>query len=419
MSAPPRGLRWAPHVVVASVGYVVFAYAAVPEQLMDSLGVGFTAFGSLMSAALAAFVVAQLPAGRLVDGRSTGRVLLAGTAVHAVLAVALDVAGTFEALLALRFLWGLAGGFVLSVGATHVARLTDGAAATRAQGVYGGMLTLGGVVGFLGAPTLVGGIGAILSVPSLVGGLGLNATGALLAVPGIALLWLHRADQRTLPAQQRVRTDGATESAADGVEAGDGPDPSGAGGRVLTHPVVLAASVCYVAIIASYITLSTFVTSYYTDLGIVGPLNAFVLLMATTGRVVGGVAVWRWPLSDAALVGGATGVGALGFLALAAGPGTTLVLVLPVVAMLAVSLPFGAVYAVAADATAREGTAIATMVAAGNVAALVVPAVTGAIRDATGGYAGGFAVLAVLNVVAVAAATTLPRGKQAVTETNP
>ncbi|SEO24588.1 Major Facilitator Superfamily protein [Halogranum amylolyticum] len=375
-----RGLRLAPHLVVGTVGYVLFAYAAVPDALMETLDVGFTAFGLLMSAALGAFVVAQAPTSRLLDRRSATRLLLWGTVVHAILAVALDLVATFEALLALRFLWGLTGGFVLSVGATQISRLATGGTATREQGIYGGMLTLGGALGFLSAPTLV-------SLP-----LGLNAFGAVLALPGLALVWRHRDTDATAPA--------TTSTATASVRS------------VLTHPVVAVASLCYVAIISSYVTLSTFITAYYADLGVVAPLNAVVLVMATVGRTVGGTAVWTWPVSDEGLVAGSTAVAALGFGALAVGSGTTLVLVLPLLAMVAVSLPFGATYALAAAATDREGTAIATMVAAGNVAALVVPAVTGALRDVTGSYTGGFLLLAALNLLALCGVGLLvvPRG---------
>ena len=389
MSAP-RGLRVAPHLVVASVGYVVFAYAAVPDALMQELEVGFAAFGLLMSAALAAFVAAQVPTSRLVDRHSTTRLLLVGTAAHALLAVALDFAPSYEALLALRFLWGLTGGFLLSSGATQISRLVSGGAATREQGVYGGMLTLGGAVGFLVAPTLV-------SLP-----VGLNALGGLLALPGLVLLWRHRNTGLTAPTTGSDSLDSGTTATQPSVRA------------VVTHPTVVVASLVYVAIIASYITLSTFITSYYTDLDVLGPLNAAVLLMATLGRAVGGTAVWRWPVSDTGLIGWSAALAALGFGALALGFSGVAVLVLPLVAMVAVSLPFGASYSLAADATGREGTAIATMVAVGNVASLVVPAVTGYLRDVMGSYVGGFAVLAVLNLFAVlgVAVLVVPGGRR-------
>lgn len=398
MTDPSPTLRYAPHAAVLSAGYVVFSYAAVPRELMATLDIDFAAFGLLMSAALLSFVLVQPVASRLVERAATTRVLLAATVAHALLAVALDAAGTFEAMVALRLCWGAAGGLVLSVGATHIARLYDGGAATFQQGIYGGMLTLGGAVGFLVAPRLV----------AATGGAGLYGLGAVLALPAVGMLWLHRDDRQTEP--RRETTDDDASSFA-----------------VAMDPAVALASLCYVAVIGSYITISTFVTSYFEGLGVVGSANAAVLLLATVGRASGGVAVGRGAVGDARLIGGASLLGAGGLAALAVGvgtgdgvgvgvgagtgvgvgAGTILVVALPLVVMFAVSVPFGAVYNVAADATASEGAALATVVAVGNVAALVLPAVTGTIRDATGEYRGGFAVLAVLNIVAVAAAAAL------------
>ncbi|ELZ81027.1 major facilitator superfamily protein [Haloferax elongans ATCC BAA-1513] len=377
---PTRSLRLTPHLAVASVGYVVFAYAAVPDALMAAYGVGFTEIGLLMSAALAAFVLVQAPTGRLTSKTATTRLLLYGTAAHALLAVLLDVVSGFAALLALRALWGLAGGFVLSVGATHIARLYSGQAATRQQGLYGGMLTLGGAVGFAVAPALV--------EEGLLHGFGsglLHSPGAVLATPALVVLARERHDTLTVP------------------KSGTSP---GTFSSTLTLAVALA-SLCYVAIIASYITLSTFITAYAADIDVTGPLNVAVLLTATLGRATGGAAVFQFSIGDPWFIAGATALAAACFAGLA-GLGTSpLTLVLPVAAMLAVSVPFGAVFSVAADAAVHEGAAIAVVVAAGNVAALVLPAVTGMLRDATGTYASGFALLAGLNVVAVGAATLL------------
>jgi nitrate/nitrite transporter NarK len=170
---------------------------------------------------------------------------------------------------------------------------------------------------------------------------------------------------------------------------------------VLTHPVVVLSAVVYVAIIGSFVTLSTFVTAYYTDIGVAGPLSALVLCVAAVGRGLGGWAVADEWLTDATVIGGGTAVAAAGFAALAAPLPQWLIVVLPPVAMLAVSLPFGAVYAVAARATPRDGAALAVVVAAGNVGSIVLPAVTGAARDVTGAYGVGFLVLAGLNLVAL------------------
>lgn len=377
----PRTLRYAPHAAVLSVGYVLFGYAAVPALLVDRLGIGFASFGLLMSAALLSFVLVQGVAGRLTDRYSTTRVLLAGTAAHAALAVALDVATTFGLALALRLLWGLAGGLVLSVGAAHVAGHHRGSVATLQQGVYGGMASFGGAVGFLLVPRIV----------AATGGPGLYAAGAVLALPAIGALW------RYSDAGRSAGTDTGT----------DGSSPRPSLRRVATHPVVVLASLFYVAVIGSNVTISTFITAYFDELGLVGPLNAFVMLMATLGRAAGGVAVWRGGVGDTALIGGSIGIAAVGLGALAVGPGAALVVALPLAVMFGVSVPFGAIYNVAASATVHEGRALATVIAVGNFAALVLPAVTGLLRDVTGGYRGGFALLAAVNAAAVAGALVL------------
>lgn len=376
----PVGLRYAPHGVILSVGYVVFAYAAVPDVYRSLFTIDFASFGLLMSAALAAFVVVQWPASHLLSRYATADLLLVGTGIHAVLAIVADLTTTFPELLVLRFLWGLAAGFLLSVGATQVAQLNTGPAATLQQGIYGGMLTLGGAVGFLAAPRIAAAGGVF----------GIHAAGALLAIPPAIALVRHRGRGWTEPAGPSTR-----ESSRSVID-------------IATSPVVLLASLCYVAVIASYITLSTFITDYFRTLGVIGPLNAFVLVTASVGRGTGGLLIGRRLTGDTRLIGAATLAACLGLLGLGLGilDGMAL-LVLPILVMLAVSIPFGAVFNVAADATANEATAIATVVAAGNVAALVLPAVTGALKDATGSYTPGFLALAALNLVAVGAAFTI------------
>lgn len=139
-----RLLRAVPFVAVGSVGYVLFVPGAVPGALTERFDIGYTAYGLLTSVPLLSIVFAQTPSGYLTARHSTTRVLLVATALHVVLALAIDAAEGFLSLLALRALWGLAGGAVLTVGAAHVARLYRGAVATRQQGLYGGALTLGG-----------------------------------------------------------------------------------------------------------------------------------------------------------------------------------------------------------------------------------------------------------------------------------
>lgn len=377
-SRAPWRLRVAPHLAVLGVGYVMFGYAGVPAFYLDRYGIDYAAFGLLMSATLLPFVLVQWPASRLLRRATSTRLLLWATVGQGALALTLDVSPTYEWLFGLRLLWGVTAGVLLSVGATHIARLYEGTAASRQQGLYGGMLTLGGALGFLTAPRFV----------AVTGGVGVQALGALFAVPAVGALWTERSDRLTAP----TPSEGGVSSVA-----------------VATDRRVMLASLCYVAIISSYMTLSTFVTAYFDELGVVGPLNALVLATATVGRGIGGNAVFRLPVGDTGVIGAATGVAFGGFVLLASGSSELLLVVLPFVVMLAVSVPFGAVYNVAASATNAEGTAIATVIAVGNVSALTLPAITGTVRDATGGYDGAFVLLGALNAVAVGAAVALSR----------
>jgi len=375
---PPLGLRIAPHLAVVSMGYVMFGYAGVPEFYLNQYDISYASFGLMLSATLLPFVLVQWPASRLVERTTTTRLLITATVVQAGIAATVDFAPTFPTVLGLRFLWGIAAGMVLSVGATHVARLYSGDAASRQQGVYGGMLTLGGAFGFLITPRLV----------SATSGIGIPALGTLIAIPAVGTLYVNRADRLTASSETPSDTPGAS---------------------VLTNPVVILASLCYVAAIGSYLTLSTFITSYFEDIGILGPLNALVLGVATLGRAAGGNAVVSFRVTDPKIIAGASTVAVLGFGTLAAAPAGPLRVGLPLLVMLAVSLPFGAIYNVAADATTAEGSALAMVIAIGNLVALVLPVVTGSIRDATGGYEGAFMILVGLNVLAIGAATLITR----------
>jgi nitrate/nitrite transporter NarK len=379
-SIVPRTLDVIPLIAVGSVGYVLFVPGAVPGTLIDRFGIGYTAFGLLTSAPLLSIILAQAPSGYLTARYSTTRVLLVATIVHVLLAITIDVANNFLLLLILRTIWGLIGGAILTVGATHIARLHQRAVATRQQGLYGGVLTLGGAISFLLAPPLLARIGLT----------GLHTPGALLGVPAIVVCWWYRNEAATTPRNERNER---------GTEAGSGWSTIR---PTLTHPVVLVAALCYMASLGSYVTLSTFITAYFDSLGVSGPLNALVLLVASSGRAAGGVAVAHCRVPNRTFIAIGTAVAVFGFGVLAASEWVVIAVSFPLIAMIAVSFPFGAIYGLAGDITTSEGIALAVVIAAGNFAALVLPAITGAIRDATGEYAGGFVLLGVINAAAVA-----------------
>ncbi|SDQ38487.1 MFS transporter [Natronobacterium texcoconense] len=387
------GIRYGPHLAAASVGYVLFSYASVPGVVVETFGVGFTAVGLLMSGALASFVVVQAVGGRLVDDRPTVGVLLAVVVANAGLALVMDLTTSFAVLLALRTVWGLAGGLAVTVCATHLSRVYEGPTATWQQGLNGAMFTGGGAVAFLVTPVVV----------AQTGWFGVHAVGALVSIPAIVALWAARS-----------RADLTTPRTADGQQVATDGDAAELPSRleVVRSPIVLLAAACNVATLGAYVTLSTFVPAYFADLGIVGPMSAFALFVASFGRVGGGIAVLRPDIHDGRVIAGAAAVGTVCLFGLLAGTGsgqTAILVVLSLIALASVSLPFGAIFKTTAAATSRDATAVAFVVAIGNVAALVLPAVTGWIRDVTGDYGLAFAVVGALNLVAAVAGIAIAR----------
>lgn len=401
---PPAStaLELVPFLAVASVGYVLFTPAAIPAFLTARFDIGYTAFGLLTSVPLLSVVVAQPVSGYLTAQHSTTRILLAIVALHVGLTISLGFAGTFLALLGLRAVWGLACGIVLTAGATHIARLHQGSDATYQQGFYGGALTFGGMIAFLAVPRLLAVDGA---VP-----IGLHGPAVLLGTLAGAVCWWCRDERVTAPDRQRSTGDrsdaggrGASETrprTSDGGLQTRLSDAASTAFHHLTHPVVLVAAFCYSASLGSYVTLSTFITAYFDALDVSGPLNVAVLLVATAGRAAGGVVAGRWKVRDRISITTATVSAVVAFAVLAFVHSPTVLVFFPLVAMLAVSFPFGAIYGLTADTTVGEGAAFAVVIAAGNVAALLLPTVAGAIRDATGGYSGAFVVLGLVNAIA-------------------
>ncbi len=387
------GVRYGPHLVAFSVGYVLFSYASIPGVVVTEFDVGYTAVGLLMSVALASFVVVQTVGGRLVNDRPTLYVLLGIGVTNAVFAIVLDLAPSFTSLLVLRAVWGLLGGLAVTVCATHLSRVYQGPTATWHQGLNGATFTFGGAVSFVLTPPLV----------AQTGWFGVHAVGALTAIPAIVVLW----GDRTRANRTGPRTPSAPSASVDGSRSADGGranPPS----SILRNRIVLLAAVCNVATLGAYVTISTFVTAYFDDLGIVGPVSAIALFAAALGRVGGGIAVLRPDLGDGRVIAGSASVGAAGLVALTAVDGAVVVILL-LLSLAAVSLPFGAIFKTTATATPRDATAVAIVVAAGNVAALILPAVTGWLRDVTGGYDIAFVLLGLLNLGAAVAGIAIDR----------
>lgn len=387
----PRSLAIAPHIATLSVGYVTFAYTSVPSVVQERYGVSFVSIGLLMSIALLGVGLVQIPGGRLLDRVSTIEGLVWVSAVQGSLAIMLDFAPSFSVLVALRTLWGLASGLVLLTGATHLARVYDGRIATRQQGILGGMITAGGAIALLVTPAIV----------ATTGWTGVHASGAALA--GAAILFtLHgRGNEH---ARELAAGHGERRAVRDLFSRPPTPERA-----------IWLAGVCYVAVIGGYISLTTFISSYFADLGITGNLDAIVFLTATVGRVGGGVFAAAFDMNDIRMIVVAMVTASVAFVGLATLSGLVLI-VLPLLTMIAISSPFGAVFNVTSDVAANEesGAALAIVIAMGNFAGLAFPTITGAIRDMTGSYAGAFGLIAVVCVIGAVAGGYVGRHSKAV-----
>lgn len=312
------------------------------------------------------------------------------SAVQGGLAITLDFAPSFSVLVALRALWGLASGLVLLTGATHLARLYDGRVATRQQRILGGMITAGGAIALLVTPEVV----------ATTGWTGVHASGAALA--GAAILFtLHGKGNEH--ARELAARHGERRPVRELLSRPPTPERA-----------IWLASVCYVAVIGGYISLSTFISSYFADLGITGSLDAIVFLMATVGRVGGGVFAEAFDTNDIRMIVVAMVTASVAFVGLATLSGPVLI-VLPLLTMIAISSPFGAVFNVTSDVAANEesGAALVIVIAMGNSAGLAFPTITGAVRDTTGSYAGAFGLIAVVCVIGVVAGAYVGRHSKA------
>lgn len=384
VNSTPLGLRYSPFLLVFSIGYMTFGYASVPMVITSQFEVGLPSIGLLMSMILLAYGLIQIPSGWIVNTSGTIRVLLVGTVLHIILAVLLDLAPTFESLLALRFIWGVISGLLVTAGATHIARLYPGDAATRMQGIYGGVLTTGGAFGFFTVPIIT----------ARTGWFGIHAIGGLLAFP----VFVRLAPYARVSAREYSELEPAT----------DGPGANYLS-RILRDRTICLVSLCYAAILVSYITLSTFVTSYFEDTGVLVSLNAFILLIAGMSRAIGGIGAKRLQMSDSYTIIVAATLAALGFVVLARTNNTLLAAVAPMVIMFSVSVPFGAVYNIASKAEVGDGLGLGVVLAVGNLIALLFPPIAGVIREISGGYADVFLLLAGVNIAAVGAGIALNR----------
>ncbi|NIJ13973.1 YNFM family putative membrane transporter [Saccharomonospora amisosensis] len=152
-AAPPQSVSLRVTIAVAAAGICSFALLYAPQPLLPWLAEAFAldpASASLtVSVATGALAVAVVPIGVLSEFVGRRGVILASTLCSALLGLALPLAGSYEALLVLRALQGVAIAGFPGVAAAYLVELLGGAGVTAAVGAMIAGNTVGGMLGRL------------------------------------------------------------------------------------------------------------------------------------------------------------------------------------------------------------------------------------------------------------------------------
>jgi predicted MFS family arabinose efflux permease len=378
-------------VVSSAAAAYEIAPASVTPLIRESLGIGPTTVGWLVSVMYATAVVASVPVGVALD-RTDVRLGVAVAAGALLVAGAWGYlaarAGAYWWLVASRVLGGFAYVVVWNAGANVVGQAVDPERRATAVGVFTASAPVGFALGQVGAPQVASRFGWPAIFPAF----------AALAAVGVGVFLLATARQGL-----------AVESSV----------PSGTELRDLlaNRGAWTLYGLCFLAF-SLYLFLNSWLPSYMTDelavsVGVAGGLTALFPVVGVVSRTGSGA------LSDRVFGGRRRPVVAVAFLvATPAVFGFVLTSWLPavvglvVVAGLAVQLAIGLLYAYVPEVVAPEvrTTAIAMLTSVGLLGAFLAPIGAGAVIG-TAGYRTAFLVAGVVGGVGIVLSLQAPRGE--------
>lgn len=363
-------------------GAYEIAPASVGPLVRESLGIGPTGVGWLVSVMYATAVLASVPAGVVLDRVAARRaVAAAGVAllVAGVWGWAAATADAFVWLLVSRALGGLAYVLIWNAGANLVGQAVGPEVRATAVGIFTASAPVGFALGQFGSPLLAGALGWPAILPAF----------AAIAALGV-VVFLVATRGRTLGVETAV------------------PDRGAFVDLFTDRAVWTLCGLCFLAF-SLYLFLNSWLPSYLTEelgvpLALSGLLTALFPAVGVVARTSGGV------VSDRLFDGRRRPV-ALGAFALAV-PSVTgfvltrrvaLVVALLVVAGLAVHLAIGLLFSYVGEVVPTEvrSTAVSMLTSVGLFGAFLAPIVAGAIIERAGYrpaflLAGGAAVLGVV-----------------------
>ncbi len=287
---------------------------------------------------------------------------------------------SFAALLLLRFIGGLGGGFAFAAGAAYTRAVFADRGAHLAQGLYG-------------AAFLLGSGSTLVFIPVLAGADGDWRRAYELSGLGVLLVWIAwvalapRGSARATHVAMTLRT--------------------ALGSRNVW--LLGLAHMCgfgLAMVVGTWVT-AWLVTRFDLALAVAGALGSSVLVTGIFARSAGGVVLERG-VPPVRLVQASLGLAAVGLAVMALAPWLPAALGGLLVMGLGVGLPYAAVFNGAAASVPESPASAQALVGwCGTIAAVIGPPIVGALLDATGSFAGGYLVLAAFAAVVLAATVLL------------
>ncbi|WP_135828237.1 MFS transporter [Halorussus halobius] len=375
-------------VLSAAAGAYEIAPASVLPLIRDSLGVGETAAGWLVSVMYATAVVASVPVGVALD-RLPVRPVVAGAAGALLVAGAWGwvaaVAGAYWWLVASRVVGGFSYVVFWNAGANLVGRSVGPRHRATAVGVFTASAPVGFALGQFGSPLVANRYGWPAAFPAF----------TALAAVGVAVFLF------------------ATRGRSLAVEAG-APDRA-AFRRLFANRAAWTLSLLSFLAFSLYLFLNSWLPSYLTDqlgvsLALGGALTALFPAMGVLSRTGGGV------LSDRLFGGARRPVVVVSFAATAPAVGgfvaftdVPVVVGLLVVAGFSVQLAIGLLYTYLSEVVepAVRGTAVSLMTSVGLFGAFAAPLVGGEVIGRAG-YRPAFVLATAVALAGIALAWYAP-----------
>ena len=295
---------------------------------------------------------------------------------------------TFPALLAWRVLGGLGGGFSFAAGASYTRSIFDDRGRHLAQGLYGAAFLLGSSVTLVYIPVLAGPEGDWRRAFAI--------SAVAVAIVWVAWTWL------------------APREPPSGIRGGMGA----AFVRAVTERNTVLLALCHMCGFGMAMVIGTWVTLYLVNsfglaVTLAASLGSVGLVLGIVGRISGGaileVGVRPVLLIRASLAAAAIGLAGMALATLLAPPaGPVAAMIAVIVTGLGVGLPYAAVFNGAAASVPESSASAQAIVGWGGLLiAIVGPPVVGGLLDASGSFAAGFLVLALVVLVVLGLSSLL------------